>query len=54
MKMPYKTMARSESQIGISGAQSIGSPPLMKGSSFSCIAWRISFTPMKASSTARP
>ena len=31
-----------------------GSPPLMNGRLFSCRACRISFTPMNASSTARP
>ena len=39
--------------MGISGT-GMGSPPLMNGRLFSCRAWRISFTPMNASSTARP
>ena len=44
----------SESQIGISGAHSTCSPPLMNGSSFSCRACRISLTPMKPSRNASP
>ncbi len=47
-------MKLSENQIGISGAHSMCSPPLMKGSSLTCIAWKTSFTPMKARMTARP
>ena len=41
-------------QVSISGAQAMCSPPLRNGNSFSCIAWRISLTPMKARRKARP
>ena len=49
-----RRMNDSENQIGISGAHSIGSPPLMKGTSFTCIACSTSFTAMKPRITARP
>ena len=53
--MPSVTMMKpSDTQIGISGAHLMCSPPLMKGSSFSCIACSTSFTPMNASTTDRP
>ena len=47
-------MTASEVQVSISGAHSIGWPPLMNGSSFSCRAWKTSFTPMKARMNAIP
>ena len=47
-------MTTSDSQIGMSGAHGMGSPPLMNGSSFSCMACRISLTPMKPSRNASP
>ena len=37
-------MTASDIQVEISGAHSIGSPLLMNGSSFTCIAWKTSFT----------
>ena len=42
------------SQIGISGTASMCSPSLMKGSSLTCSASMISFTPMKPRITDRP
>ena len=48
------TMTSSETQIGMSGAQSMGSPPLMNGSSFSCSACSTSLTPMKREQERQP
>ena len=41
-------------QVEISGAHSMCSPLLMKGSSLTCIAWNTSFTPMNARMKAMP
>ena len=47
-------MTASETNVEISGTQVTGWPPLRKGSSFSCRAWKMSFTPMKARMNASP
>ena len=47
-------MTPSDIQVEMSGTHSMCSPPLMNGTSFSCIAWKMSFTPMKARMNAMP
>ena len=42
------TITTSDIQVEISGAHAMDSPPLMNGSSLTCMACRISLTPMKA------
>ena len=49
-----RMMTPSDIQVEISGAHSIGSPSLMNGSSFTCMAWKTSFRPMKARMNAMP
>ena len=42
------TITPRDTKVGISGAHPMCSPPLMKGTSFSCMACRMSLTPMNA------
>lgn len=48
------TITPSDIHVEISGAHSMCSPPLMNGSSLTCIAWKKSLTPMKARMNAMP